>query len=113
LRVKAAALLPVGRGAAVDVEALELRDLAFEDRSDAGVRAGAVAEDEQAGAVGVTGVAQVEGVAQVRAEADGVVAVDLGPIVVELQNLLALFERAVAVLRAEVGDAAVLNIVGG
>jgi hypothetical protein len=31
LRVEAAPLLPVGRGGAVDVEALELRDLAFED----------------------------------------------------------------------------------
>src|ERR1700744_3229209 len=86
LRVKAAAVLPVGCGAAVDVEGLELRDLAFEDRADARPCACAVAEDQQAGAVGVAGIAQIEGVTQVRAEADGMVAVDLGPVVVELQD---------------------------
>ena len=51
--------------------------------------------------VAVAGNTQVQGVTQIRPELEGVVAVDLGHVVDELNLPLALRQRAVALVRAK------------
>src|SRR3984957_879107 len=111
LRVKSAALLAIRCGLAVDIEALKLSHLPLKHRGDTGARARAVAERQQTGAIRVTRIPQIEGIAQIGAKPDRVIAEVPRPVVVELQHLFALLQRAVATLFAEVGDAAVGDVV--
>src|SRR5262249_27132681 len=58
-------------------------------------------ESELASPMNVAGNSQIVGIAYVRTEFDGVVAVDFGPVVHKLVLMFALQKRAVALIRTE------------
>src|SRR5581483_10899216 len=114
--IKRATLLPIGGVGAIDVVPLEGIDVSKQDRGDSAAARAAhsgrtsVAEGEIAGARVVTRVAQIHRVAQIGAKTNRVIAADHCPVICQLEDLLALQQRAIATLRAEVAETSVLHI---